>query len=99
MDRNKIPLEPRHLGVPSGASKMISELMVRLAQTVHISCTNTNTIQTDRNEIPLERRHLGVPSRASKTISKPIVCLAQTEHLSNTVSKWTEMRFHMTHVT
>jgi len=57
-DQNELPLEPRHLGVPSGASKMISEPMVRLAQTVRVSCTNTNTI-----------------------------------------SKWTETRFHMTHVT
>jgi hypothetical protein len=31
-DQNEHPLEPRHLGVPSGA------------QTVHLSCTNTNTI-------------------------------------------------------
>jgi hypothetical protein len=35
MDRNELPLEPRHLGVPSGASKMIYEPMVCLAQTVH----------------------------------------------------------------
>jgi hypothetical protein len=41
-----------------GASKMISEPMVRLAQTVHLACTNANT-----------------------------------------VSKRTEMRFHMTHIT
>jgi hypothetical protein len=51
----------------------------------------------------LEPRHVGVPSGAFKTISKPTVRLAQTVHLSytdtNTVSKRTEMRFHMTHVT
>jgi hypothetical protein len=40
----KHPLEPRHLGVPSGASKMISESMVCLAQTMHASCTDTNTV-------------------------------------------------------
>jgi hypothetical protein len=40
----KLPLEPHHLGVPTGASKMISEPMVCLAQTVHLSCTDTNTI-------------------------------------------------------
>jgi hypothetical protein len=38
-----------------------------------------------------------------KTISEPTVRLAQTVHLSytdtNTVSKRTEMRFHMTHIT
>jgi hypothetical protein len=36
-------------------------------------------------------------------ISEPMVCLAQTVHLSctntNTLSKWIETRFHMTHVT
>ena len=37
-DRNELPLEPRQLGVPSGASKMISEPKVRLVQTVHLSC-------------------------------------------------------------
>jgi hypothetical protein len=58
MDRNEIRHDPRHLGVPSGASKMVSEPMIRSAQTVHLSYTNTISI-----------------------------------------SKWTEMRFHMTHVT
>jgi hypothetical protein len=51
-DRNNITHDPRHHGVPSGASKMISEAMVHLSQTVHLSSTNTNTLQTDRNEIP-----------------------------------------------
>jgi hypothetical protein len=44
MDRNELPFEPRHLGVPSIASEMISEAMVYLVQTVHLSCTETNTI-------------------------------------------------------
>jgi hypothetical protein len=44
MDQNELPFEPRHLGVPSDASKMISEPMVHLAQTMHLSCTKTNTI-------------------------------------------------------
>jgi hypothetical protein len=44
MDRNKIPLDPRHLEHPSGASKMIFEPMVRLTQTVHQSCINISTI-------------------------------------------------------
>jgi hypothetical protein len=50
--------DPRHLGVPSGSSKMISEDMVRLVQNVDLSCTKTNTI-----------------------------------------SKWTEVTFYMTHIT
>jgi hypothetical protein len=43
-DRSEHPLEPRHLRVPLGASKRISKPKVRLAQTVHLSCTDTNTI-------------------------------------------------------
>jgi hypothetical protein len=34
----------RHLGVPSGASKTDYEPMVRLTQTEHLSCTDTNTV-------------------------------------------------------
>jgi hypothetical protein len=33
-----------HLGVPFGASKMISGAMVQLVQIMHLSCTETNTI-------------------------------------------------------
>jgi hypothetical protein len=59
-------------------------------------------VQMDQNEHPLEPRHVGVPSGVFKMISEPTVHLAQTMHLSftdtNTVSKRTEMSFHMTHV-
>jgi hypothetical protein len=41
---NGLPLEPCHLGVPSGASKKISEPTVHLVQSVHLSCTDTNTV-------------------------------------------------------
>jgi hypothetical protein len=58
MDRNELPFEPRHLGVPFGAFKKISEAMVHLAQTVH-------RLQTDQNELPFEPRHPEVPSGAS----------------------------------
>jgi hypothetical protein len=57
-DRKEILHDAHHLGVPSGVSKMISEAMIRLVQTVDLSCTETNTIY-----------------------------------------KWTETRFYMTHVT
>jgi hypothetical protein len=36
--------DPHHLGVPSGASKKISELTVRLAQTVHLSLVKISSI-------------------------------------------------------
>jgi hypothetical protein len=48
-------------------------------------------------------RHLGVQSGASKTILEPIVHLAESVRLSstdsNTVSKRTETRIDLTHVT
>jgi hypothetical protein len=40
----KVSLEPHHLGVTSGASKMSFEPMVRLAQDVHLSCNDTNIV-------------------------------------------------------
>ena len=46
-DKNKTPHDPRHLGVPSGASKSISKPMVCSAPTVHLSCTNTGSQQTE----------------------------------------------------
>jgi hypothetical protein len=44
MDRNKLSHEHRHLGVPSRASKRISDPMERVAQTVHMSFTDANTV-------------------------------------------------------
>jgi hypothetical protein len=40
----ELPREPHHLGVPSGASKMISEPMVHVVQTEHLSCTDSSTV-------------------------------------------------------
>jgi hypothetical protein len=44
MDQNEIPHDPRHLGFPSGASKMIFEAVLRSAQTVDLSCVKISTI-------------------------------------------------------
>jgi hypothetical protein len=44
MDSNKLPIEPRHLGLSWGTSKTISEPMVLSAQTVHLYCINTNIV-------------------------------------------------------
>jgi hypothetical protein len=41
---NRGPLDPRHLGVPSGASKMIYEPLVHLTQTEHLSSTDSNPV-------------------------------------------------------
>jgi hypothetical protein len=90
---------PHHLGVPSGASKMISKPMVLLTHTVHLSCIKTSTISKG-TELSLEPYPLGVPSGESKMISKPMVRLAQCVHISctntNTISKQKEVSFHIT---
>jgi hypothetical protein len=57
MDWIKLPLEPRHLGVPSGASKMISEPMVYLAWTKHLSCTGSSTV-SKRTEMRFQMAHV-----------------------------------------
>jgi hypothetical protein len=44
MDRNKLPLDPCHLGVSSGVPKMISMPVVLLMQTMCLSCVKINTI-------------------------------------------------------
>ena len=81
MDRNEIPHVPRHLGVPSCASKMISEPMVRSAQTAHLSCVKISTISTwTANRARLAQTgHLGVPSGASKMISNQLYCTDATD--------------------
>jgi hypothetical protein len=71
---------------------MISEAMVYLAQSVHLSCTETNTVSKWIETI----FHLSlVTYLASKMVQT--VDLSCTE--TNTISKWTETIFYMTHVT
>jgi hypothetical protein len=55
--RIELSLEPCHLGEPSGAPKMISEQMVRLAQIVHRSCTESNTI-SKKKEVRFHMTHV-----------------------------------------
>ena len=56
-DQNDLPLEPRYLVVPSSASKMIYEPMVRPAQTMHLSCTDTNPA-SKRKEVRFHMTHI-----------------------------------------
>jgi hypothetical protein len=44
MEQNELPLDPRHIGVPSGASKKIFQPMLHSAQTMHLSCAEINTV-------------------------------------------------------
>ena len=95
---------PHHLGVPSGASKMIFWAYGTFgANHAPILHRHWHYLQTDRNEIPHDPHHLGVPLGASKTIFKPMVRSAQTVHLScvyiSTISKRTESSFRFSLVT
>jgi hypothetical protein len=99
MDRKQLPLEPRQLGGPSGASTTISDPMVRLAQTVHLSCSDTNTI-SKRTKTRFHMRHINWSSIGFvQNDIQAYGTLAQTVHLScvkiSTISKWNETSFHM----
>jgi hypothetical protein len=104
MDQYELLFDPRHLGVPFGVSKTISEPMARSSKTVQLSRVEINTI-SKRTEASFHLTHitLGVPSGAPKMFSKPIARSAQTVHLfyveNSTISKETETSFHLTHVT
>jgi hypothetical protein len=102
-DRNELLLDPHHLGVQSSTAKMISDPMVCLAQTVHLSCNEFNILQIDRNKFPHGPHHVGAPSVAPKMIYDPMVCSVQTEHLYcteiNTIFKRTKTIFHLIYVT
>jgi hypothetical protein len=59
-------------------------------------------LRADRIELPLEPRHLGVPSGVSKMIFSLGTFGANRAPIYTdniTISKWTDARFHMTHVT
>jgi hypothetical protein len=104
MEWNEIAADPRHLGVLSGGSKSI----LTLCYVRHKPCTYL-AIRLALSPNGLNRASTWAMSPRStikcvqKMISVPMVRLAQTAHLSctntNTTSKWTEKRFHMTHVT
>jgi hypothetical protein len=57
IDRNKILHDPRHLGVPSRASKMIFELTVRSAQTMHLSWIKISTV-SNRSKTSFHLSHV-----------------------------------------
>jgi hypothetical protein len=78
IERNKPPLDPRHLGVPSSAPKMISEPIAFSAQTVQLSCVLIHIISKETEMSFHLTRHLGVPLGATKNISMPMVHPAQT---------------------
>jgi len=103
MDLNAFLLDPRHLGVPSNVSKMISEPMVRLAQTVHYLALRL-TLSPNRlkraSTRPLSPRStIGCAQSDFRSYGTFGANRAPILHWDNTISKQTETRFHLTHVT
>jgi hypothetical protein len=104
MDRNELSLEPCHLGVPLIASKMISKSMLHLAQSVHLSCSDTNTV-SEQTETRFHMSHVTYEFHQVRPIRFLSLwyVLVQTVHLSctntNTNSKQIETRFDMPHIT
>ena len=100
IERSEIPHDPRHLGVQSGALKMIFEPMVRSKQTVHLSYVKISTIskwtETNLHLILLTSEHHWV--RPKRFLSLWYIWRQPCSYLiwTQTISKWTETRFHMT---
>jgi hypothetical protein len=65
MDRNELSLDPRHIGGQSDASKIISDPMVRSAQTEHQSRVEIDTIPKQKMSLHL----------TCVTQEYPLVCL------------------------
>ena len=57
MDRNELPHEHGHLVVALDASRTILEPIVSLAQTVHLSYTDTNTVSV-RKQVRFHMTHV-----------------------------------------
>jgi hypothetical protein len=102
MDRYECPLDPRHVRVPSGRSKIISSLLyIRCKLCTYVALTLTLSLNRPKRA-PLNPRQQWVPSDAPKMISEPIAHSTQIVYLScvkiSTVSKWTKTSFHFIHV-
>jgi hypothetical protein len=103
MDRNEIPHDHRCLGVPSGASKKVSEPIVCSVQIMHLCALrlalSPNIPKWASTCASLTRSTIG----CIQNFFVPMVLSAQTVHLSctdnNTVSKQTETSFHLSLLT
>jgi hypothetical protein len=90
--------------VPSGTSKTIFEQMVCSVQTVHLSCTDTNTVSEQTKTrfhmthvtYKFHRVHQKLFMSLWYVRCKPCTYLCADR---NTVSEWTKTRLHTTHVT
>jgi hypothetical protein len=95
MDQNKLLLEPRRLGVPSGASKWFPSLWYVRRKIVHLSCVENNTI-SKWNETSLHLTHITYEYLrcaqshfdALDIWRKPYICVAPRLKISPNGSKW-----------
>jgi hypothetical protein len=100
----KHPLELRHVGVLSGASQTISEPMVCLAQTVHLSCADPNTVfKWTKTRFHMTHFTLEFHWVRPKQFYDVVVCSAQNVHLSSvkisTIFERSELSFDLSLVT
>jgi hypothetical protein len=76
---------------------MIYEPMVRLAQTVHLSCTDSDTV-SKQTKAGFHMAHVTLEHHRVGPISEPMVRSAQTMHLScvkiSTTFKRTKVSIH-----
>ena len=82
---------------------MISEPMVRSAQTMHLSHVETNTIpRRTKKSFNLTYITMEYHPRVPKAISTPVLHSVQTVHLSfaeiNNISRWIETSFLLTNI-
>jgi hypothetical protein len=83
---------------------MISEPVVRSTQTTHLSCVNISTIskQTESSfhlSLVTEEYHLVCPKRLLRLWYVWCKLYTYLTTDTNTISEWTETKFHKTHIT
>jgi hypothetical protein len=82
---------------------MISKPMVRSMQTLHLSCIKIRTISKELNQASTwassPRSTIGCIQNDFWAYDMFSTNYAPILHVTNSISKWTKMRFHMTHVT
>jgi hypothetical protein len=100
MEQNELPLDPHHLGVPTGVPKMIFERIARSAQTVHQYCVKINIIS---KQTKMSFFFTLVTKEVHRVQPKRFLCPWYIWHKPcseiNSISKRIEASFLLTHVT
>ena len=92
-----------NLGVPSGASKTISEPMVRFGKIVQLSYINTNTVskrtEGDSTWPTSPRSSIGCVQNDFRAYGSSVETMHQSCIKISTISKWTKTSFQLSIVT